>query len=200
MVKAFISLVCCWACLCMVTLFHDFMQVKLQWYFIEAVHPRSQPSHHPGTVVLFLSWIHTYIYTYEYTHTHHKSSQHVYGSTWINKQPASGHQESILQHIERTQGKNKAAPWLYIDSHTHARMPLQYSAKKTHLTHTHNTHTHNCHTQWMIAVMLGTVIRDPFGANLSPGLQWSRWQKWKQKWTVMHHCHISFTQWTDTKM
>lgn len=57
---------------------------------------------------------------YTHAHTHNKSSQHVYGSTWINRQPASGHQESIPQHTARTQVKNKAAPQIsYTDTHAH---------------------------------------------------------------------------------
>lgn len=77
---------------------------------------------------------------YTHTHTHHKSSQHVYGSTWINRQPASGRQESILRHILRTQDKNKAAPW-YTGSYTQT-----YTLACTYSTMQTDTHTHRANT------------------------------------------------------
>lgn len=126
-----------------------FYAPKLHWYFIEPVYPPYQSSHHPGTAVQF----HTHNACRQ---TNHKSSQHVYGRTGINRQPALGHQKSIPEHIVRTHGKNKVSPWIWSYTHNNTRcMHIESSASNTH-THTHTyTGRHKCQDQWVMAVMLG---------------------------------------------
>lgn len=85
MVKAFISPVCRWACLYTATVFHDFMWVKLRWYFIEPVHPPYQSSYHPGTVSQFQCYVHTWTHLNTHTISHLNMFMEALGS--IGSQP-----------------------------------------------------------------------------------------------------------------